>query len=59
MEAANKRDWLIRGHREGGPTARLKKFKTPFLKRYSKILLRGYSNRSITSPFFNTFDNFV
>ena len=25
---------LIRGHREGGPTARSKNFKTPFFKRY-------------------------
>ena len=25
---------LTRGHREGGPTARSKNFKTPFFKRY-------------------------
>ena len=43
---------LKRGHREGGPTARSKKFKTPFFEIYSKILLRGYSNGSRTSPFF-------
>ena len=42
----------IRGHREGGPIARSKNFKTPFFKRYWKILSRGYSNGSRTSPFF-------
>ena len=47
---------LRRGHREGGPTARSKNFKTPFFKRYSKILLRGYSNGSRTSPFFFLFE---
>ena len=41
-----------RGHREGGPIACSKNFKTPFFKRYSKTLLRGYSNGSRTSPFF-------
>ena len=29
---------LILGHREGGPTAFSKNFKTPFFKRYAKNL---------------------
>ena len=32
---------LNRGHREGGPIAHSKNFKTPFFKRHWKILLRG------------------
>ena len=47
---------LTRGHLEGGPTARLKNFKTPFFKRYQIILSRGYSNGSRTSPFFFLFE---
>ena len=43
----------MRGHREGGLTARSKNFKMPFFKRYWKILSRGYSNGSRTSPFFS------
>ena len=43
---------IDRGHREGGLTARSKNFKTPFFKRYRKILSRGYTDRSRTSPFF-------
>ena len=46
---------IRRRHCEGGPTAHSKNFKTPFLKRYWKILSRGYSNRSRTSPFFFLF----
>ena len=52
-----KQNWHVcrisRGHLEGGPTARSKNFKTPFFKRYWKILSRGYSNLSRTSPFFS------
>ena len=47
--------WCLirRGHREGGPTARSKNFKTPFFKRYWEILSRDNSNGSRTSPFFS------
>ena len=49
----NHSDNFSRGHCEGGPTARSKKFITPFFKIYWKILSRGYSNGSRTSPFFS------
>ena len=49
--------WLYkrqdRGRREGGLTGFSKHFKTQFFKRYWKILLRAYSNRSRISPFFS------
>ena len=48
----NSSSYIVRGNREGGPTAHSKNFKTPFFKRYWKILSRGYSNGSRTSPFF-------
>ena len=43
---------LTRGRREGGRLGSAKKFKTSFFKRYFKILSRGYSNGSRTSPIF-------
>ena len=49
-------DTLSRGHREGGPIAHSKNLKTPFFKRYWKILSRGYSNGSRTSPIFFLFE---
>ena len=42
----------IRGRREDGRLGLAKKSKTPFFKRYFKILSRGYSNGSRTSPIF-------
>ena len=43
---------LNRGRREDGRLGSAKKSKTPFFKRYFKILSRGYSNGSRTSPIF-------
>ena len=44
---------IVRGHHEGGPTAHSKNFKTPFFKRFWKILSRDYFKRSRTSPIFS------
>ena len=44
---------LTHGRREGGHLGSAKKFKMPFFKIYFKILSRGYSNGSRTSPFFS------
>ena len=46
---------IRRGRREGGRLGLAKKFKTPFFKRYFKILSRGYSNGSRTSSIFFLF----